>query len=64
MHVRNTGSAKALIKEGFCSSFFSAELQDYGWKRSNGSLEVVWEVPENVAKVQARLEFAFDGCSC
>ena len=44
--------------------FFPAELQDYGWKRSNGSLEVVWEVPENVAKVQARLEFAFDGCSC
>ena len=27
-------------------------------------LEVIWEVPENVSKVQARLDFAFSGCKC
>lgn len=39
-------------------------LTDYGWKRSEGHLEVIWEVPENVLKVQARLDFAFSGCKC
>ena len=40
------------------------DLQTHGWKKSEGCLQVVWEVPENVARVNARLEFAFDGCNC
>ena len=31
------------------------------WKRVDGDLQVVWDVPENETKVQARLDFAFVG---
>ena len=27
-------------------------------------MQVVWDVPENASKVQARLDFAFVGCKC
>ena len=45
-------------------SYLSPELKDYGWDRVNGQLQVVWEVPENLSKVQATLDFAFSGCKC
>ena len=42
----------------------SAALTDYGWKRENGKLQTVWEVPENIAKSKASLDFFFAGCKC
>ena len=33
-------------------------LEKFGWKRSDGKLEVIWEVPENIAKVQQRHSLA------
>lgn len=39
-------------------------LTDYGWRRENGVLEIVWEVQENVDKARASLEFVLSGCKC
>ena len=39
-------------------------LEKFGWKRSDGKLEVIWEVPENIAKVQQRIQYTFSGCKC
>ena len=41
-------------------------LTEYGWERSkaDGSLQVEWELQENVQKIQQRLDFVLAGCSC
>ena len=44
--------------------FCFAALTDYGWKRENGVLEIVWEVSENIAKSKSSLEFFLSGCKC
>lgn len=44
--------------------FFLAELSSYGWMLEEGKLQVIWDVPENIAKVGERLEFVLTGCSC
>ena len=41
-----------------------AALSDYGSKREDGKLAVEWEVPENIEKAQASMEFMLKGCKC
>lgn len=47
-----------------CTIFYHAGLVEYGWKRENGTLAVVWEMPENVEKAKASLNFVMSGCKC
>ncbi len=40
-------------------------LTTYGWQRNNeNKLEIVWDTPENIAKVQSTLEHVLHGCKC
>ena len=32
-------------------------LSDNGWKREDGKLAVEWEVPENIERAKASMEF-------
>ena len=47
-----------------CIICHHAGLVEYGWKRENGILAVVWEIPENVEKAKASLNFVMSGCKC
>ena len=38
-------------------------LSDYGWKREDGKLAVEWEVPENIERAKASMEFMLKGCN-
>ena len=48
----------------FTYTRINATLTDYGWKRENGKLQIVWEIPENIAKPKASLDFFLAGCKC
>ena len=40
-------------------------LTRYGWCRAqDNSLEVVWDTPENIRKVQERIAHVLEGCKC
>ena len=43
---------------------FSTDLESYGWTHKDGQLQVQWDVPENIHKAQARLDFVLKGCKC
>ena len=45
-----------------CAHF--AGMTEYGWKRENGRLQRVWEVPENIIKSVSTLDFFLSGCRC
>ena len=45
-----------------CAHF--AGMTEYGWKRENGRLQIVWEVPENIIKSVSTLDFFHSGCRC
>ena len=45
-----------------CAHF--AGMTEYGWKRENGRLQIVWEVPENIIKSVSTLDFFLSGCRC
>lgn len=36
----------------------------FGWKVSDGSLEIDWDDPSNIAKVRDRVKLLLRGCSC
>ena len=38
-------------------------LSDNGWKREDGKLAVEWEVPENIERAKASMEFMLKGCN-
>ena len=41
------------------------DLNLYGWKHSaDKKLEVVWDVEENISKVNERLRYTLSGCKC
>lgn len=40
------------------------DLANYGWSRKDNKLQVVWDVPENIANSQKKLDFVFNGCRC
>ena len=42
-----------------CAHF--AGMTEYGWKRENGRLQIVWEVPENIIKSVSTLDFFLSG---
>lgn len=39
----------------------NAALADFGWQRSGGKLEVIWETPENITQAKQRVEFILSG---
>ena len=42
--------------------FFSrAEITSYGWNWLDRKLQIVWDILENMARVQERLDFVFSG---
>ena len=47
-----------------CTVLFAAALTDYGWTRENNKLAVVWELPDNIEKATASLNFIMSGCKC
>ena len=42
----------------------STDLSDYGWCRENDHLQVVWDAPDNVQRVQRTVDFLTQGCRC
>ena len=41
-----------------------AGLDGFSWTRSNGQLEILWELDEYKAKVKERLDYILNGCEC
>ena len=39
-------------------------MSEYGWERQDGKLNIVWDVPENITRVQERIEYILKGCRC
>ena len=39
-------------------------LDQFGWSRQNGQLEIVWEAEENKEEVKDRLDYVLKGCKC
>ena len=39
-------------------------LCEFGWQRTNGALEVVWDTPEAERVVKKQLDFVLSGCGC
>jgi hypothetical protein len=39
-------------------------LTDFGWRLHDDNLEVVWDVPENINKVEAKIKWYTKGCGC
>ena len=40
------------------------DLSDYGWKRENEYLRIVWDSPENLQQVQRTVDYLTQGCKC
>ena len=45
-------------------STYITVITEYGWRRENGKLEIVWEVLENIQKAKASLDFVLTDCKC
>ena len=39
-------------------------MEDFGWTRQSGHLEVVWESEENQEKAKDKIEYILKGCKC
>ena len=39
-------------------------LEDYGWTRKRGQLEIEWETEENIKKLKDKVDFVMNGCRC
>lgn len=40
------------------------DVTTFGWKLSDGQIEVDWDTPDNVSKVRYRVQHLLRGCSC
>ena len=47
-----------------CSISIVTDLSEHGWSREQECLQVVWDSPENLQKVQRTVDFLTQGCQC
>ena len=48
----------------YINIIYFVALDEYGWRREQGRLEIVWEVKENIQKSQERINYVLKGCGC
>ena len=39
-------------------------MTEFGWKRRDGELEIVWESHENQERAQQKIDYVLKGCKC
>ena len=53
-----------LHHSGYICNIPFAAPTEYGWRREDGQLHVIWEDAKNVEKSRASIDFCLSGCKC